>query len=1040
MQVLNLSKGLAQEFNFRHLSVNEGLSQSAVFCVTQDSAGYIWVGTADGLNRYNGYEFIHFRNRPGDPNSISDNFIYCMSPAKDGGVWVGTFGGGLNHFNPADNTFKRWLHTGEKGEISHNDVYSIYQTDSQLFVGTYQGLDVSTDLQAFTPINLPDYAYFRTHQVLQTSKGKVLVAHDFGVSMWDRKTNLLTLPGDDFKIFEEEAITAYCLYEFGDGEIWVGTDNGILVYSKNLEYIKTITPATCGFSQTEITSIYQDNSQNIWIGSNGEGVCVFTQSTHRFLHFEKDPGDEFSLSDNVVTSVFQDPSGVVWIGTYHGGINKYDRYINQFRLYQYRRNEPEGLGAQRVFALLENDEGDVWVGTDGGGLDLVDHHFDQNGVIVSVAYQHFTDLFDHEKIWSIKEDSDKNLWIGTIGHGLICFNPDTKAITNYRKDSSKEAHQTLSDDSIYALLFDSKGRLWIGTDVGLNCMDIHTGSFKHFAINPDEVRTFSSNTVLALEEDKDGHIWAGTFGGGITIIDYDKGVVEQFTHKMGDTSSLSYDKVMSIFRDSENRIWVGTFGGGFNLYNDKDQTFHAYTELDGLPNDVVYGFLEDKSGYLWMSTNKGLSAFNIKTGNFRNFDESCNLQSNEFNQGAYSMGPSGRFYFGGINGFNSFIPDEANINHFKPPVDIIAYTKPGELIWPQIVDGKKHILLDYSENNIFFEYVAFSYVNSHLNKYRYKLEGLSEEWIEAENRRSAGYTNLDPGEYIFKVQASNNDGVWNTHGGSITIKVKSPVYLMWWFQPLLFFISLGLITLIAYLIVKTVRNNTKRQLVEADLRLSEAEKEGFKYRLTSLRAQMDPHFIFNSLNSIQHFISQNDKDAARGYLTKFATLMRLILNSSREEMISLAEEIDTLRLYIDLEKLRFDHKFTYSIYVSDEIDADEVEIPTMLMQPFVENAIIHGLKNKPTGEGLLSIEATKVEGGILVVIEDNGIGRAKAKEIKEQKQNRYKSLGMQVTQDRLSLWSNSHEQPTVKITDLYDENNAPAGTRVEIFIRVSIFD
>ncbi|MFY0673604.1 MAG: histidine kinase [Bacteroidia bacterium] len=1038
--LLNAWLGLnAQDFNFRHLSVAEGLSQSAVLCLAQDEMGYIWAGTADGLNRYNGYEFIHFRNRPGEANSISDNFIYSIEPTSNGNLWVGTFGGGLNYYNANKNEFTRFRAGGDKGQLRDNDIYSILDADSILLVGTASGLHYSLNHKDFEYVYLNDSFFYIPYDITVLKSKDVIVASDYGLNKWQRGNKHLISLSKDADNFRENEISVYCVYELNNGEIWVGTDDGIHVFDSEFKLQQKLKPQLQGISKSAITSIFQDAEGNVWVGSNGSGMAIYNPASRLFRGLEPDDFDDFSISDGSITDVIQDKSGVVWIGTYNGGINVYDRFINQFRLYQHRKGSDKGLSESRVFAIYETEQGDVWVGTDGGGLDYVDHTINTEGDIVAAYYDKSKRVFEKQQVWVITDNKDGKLWIGTIGDGLYLFDPKNQETKNWRKNSLDKT--SISDDSIYSMKLDSRGVLWIGTDRGINAFNRKTEEFTSYQINPDDRRVFSSNTVLAIEEDAYGNIWAGTFGGGIAVINPSKGIVETHLHSNSDTNSLSYDKIMSIHKDQEGVMWIGTFGGGFNIYDGQSKTFNAYTELDGLPNDVIYGFLEDESGYMWMSTNNGLSAFNIKTGHFRNFDASCNLQSNEFNQGAFFKGKTGRFYFGGINGLNSFIPEQVKINNYKPPVKINAFSSPGNLLSTEIENGLRSISLDFESNNVFFDFVAFNYVNSHLNKYRYKLEGLNEDWIEAGKNRTASFTNLDPGDYTFKVQAANNDGVWNTTGAQVEVNVLSPFYMKWWFQPMLFIMAVSIVALIAFLIVKTVRSSTKQQLIQADLKLAETEKEGLKYRLTSLRAQMDPHFIFNSLNSIQHFITRNDKDSARGYLSKFAKLMRLILNSSREETISLAEEIDTLKLYIDLERLRFDYKFDYKIQIDDNIDPDEVDVPTMLLQPYIENAIIHGLKNKVDEQGLLKMNIYPVGNeGIKVEIEDNGIGRKKAAEIRSQKLDRYKSLGMQVTQDRLKLWSTGKEEPTVSITDLFDEDKNPVGTRVEVFIKVSLFD
>ncbi|MBI3141401.1 MAG: histidine kinase [Bacteroidetes bacterium] len=1024
---------MAQEINFRRLSVSEGLTQSSVLALAQDEVGYLWVGTADGLNRYDGYDFIHFRNRPGDPHSIADNFIFCLEPSSGGNLWIGTLGGGLSYYRSDQHAFENFQNTGSEHQISHNDVYAVLEHDSFLLVGTYLGLDISYDRKSFSSIEFDDASYSKVNDIAITGKGDVLVAHDYGLAIWNRKTNELTPLPTTEEYFALNNASAYAICALPEGT-WVGTDMGAVFLDISLKKIRVVEHDEIGEAGKPITAICQTNDGTLWLGSNGGGLAVLSANDKTFRRFANHPSDEYSLSDNVVTSIVQDRSGVVWIGTYHGGISKYDRYISQFRLYRPQAEFRAAKGTERVFALAENAEGDVWVGTDGGGLCLVGHQFDGQGKILGHTYRHFDELSHLEKIWALAPDQHGNIWIGSLGHGLARYNPRTGVVKSYKKDSTGGG-KLLSDNSVYALKFDGQGRLWIGTDVGINCLDTATGNFIWYNINPEENRTFSSNTVLAIEMVGPDEVWAGSFGGGIAVIQPSTGSITHLAHSPNDTSSLSYDKVMSIYKDHKGRVWVGTFGGGFNLYNQEKQIFTAFTELDGLANDVVYGFVEDREGLIWMSTNFGLSAFNPETHRFKNYDQSCNLQSNEFNQGAYCRGAhTGRIYFGGIKGFNSFHPDEMSINAYAPPVHISAYYHPGEPVGPLGFADKDLIQLQYTNNAIFFEFVAFSYVNSHLNKFRYLLEGFNSDWVDLGFGRSAAFTNLPPGKYTFRVQACNNDGVWNTTGDAVQLQIMAPVYLKWWFQPMLFVLALLMVAGVSFMVVKTVRNSAKRQLVEAELKLARAEGESIKHQLSSLRAQMDPHFIFNSLNSIQHFIENNDKGAARHYLSKFATLMRAILNSTRLEYIALSDELDTLKLYIDLERLRFNESFDFQIEIGESIDAEDIEIPTMMLQPYVENAIIHGIKNKPGGMGKLHIGVARTSGGIQISIEDNGVGRQRAAEIKALKTNKYQSLGMKVTQDRIGLMAAAKGRYTVEVSDVPCADGTVGGTRVLIAI------
>lgn len=466
----------------------------------------MWFGTADGLNRYNGYEFIHFRNEPSNPQSISGNFISCITPAKDGALWVGTRGGGINYYNPKEQSFTSYMSSGNYEELSHNDIYSIYENDEAVYIGTYEGLSITTDLKKFTNIARADSQIYTVYQILETAKGEILLAHDYGLSVWDSEKENLVHPTEDVAFLEENDISVYSLLQTQDGNIWVGTDNGIYIYDEDFDYIESIEPYSKGFNMSAINAMFQDETGHVWMGAIGEGLSVHDLETKSTKTFTPDSYNIYSLSGDVITSITQDKSGVVWIGTYNGGINKYDKFINQFRLYSHLPDRTQSLSVPRVFALCENDSGDLWVGTDGGGLDFINHHFDEKGRIRDVTYDHFDEYFEDEYIWALEPDGEGNLFVGTIGSGIKHFSPTKGIIDEIGRDSLGDGRNGLSDDSIYALHLDGSGDLWVGTDMGLNRYSTKTGEFHYFNVNKRELRPFSSNTVLAIEEDKYGNI------------------------------------------------------------------------------------------------------------------------------------------------------------------------------------------------------------------------------------------------------------------------------------------------------------------------------------------------------------------------------------------------------------------------------------------------------------------------------------------------------------------------------------------------------
>jgi anti-sigma regulatory factor (Ser/Thr protein kinase) len=471
-------------------------------------------------------------------------------------------------------------------------------------------------------------------------------------------------------------------------------------------------------------------------------------------------------------------------------------------------------------------------------------------------------------------------------------------------------------------------------------------------------------------------------------------------------------------------LWLGT-SRGLNKFEKENDKFSYYTEKHGLPNNVINGILEDKNGHLWVSTNKGLSQFDPMSETFKNFDAQDGLQSNVFGLNANCMLESGQLAFGGINGFNIFDPSDITSNAYIPDIVITDFNVYGESVQTnRDIHELDEIRLSYEENFITIEYAALDFTNPEKNQYAYKLEGFNDDWIYPGNNNTAVYTNLNPGSYTFKVIGSNNDGIWNEEGASLNIIILPPFWQTLWFRLILVLLFLlGL-----YLLIHVIRDREKKN--------SEIREKMTELRMQALRAKMNPHFIFNTINSIQYFLTSNEKRTALEYLSKFARLMRLTLEFSDKTSISISEELESLRLYLDLEKLRFENKFDYEIDVDPHIDTLRIMIPNMLIQPYVENAVKHGIQNK-MDTGMVKISLKKGENEIYYVIEDNGIGIRKSLELKQHEDIMQKSSGMEITRNRINMLNlDQKENERLEITDLSEENAEKTGTKVEITIPI----
>lgn len=1025
--LLSVSQLVAQKapIKFERISLDQGLSMSAAYCVVQDHKGYIWVCTADGLNKYDGTNFKHYKFNPSDTNSISENYIHTMYVDNSHNIWVGTRGGGLDLYDSISEEFSRYMHYDSIPTSISNNIVNYINEDANgnLWVGTLEGgINIlpkgSRDFKhSYNTESLKALKGLSILAIARDGNGMMWVGTDEGLFMIDPTT--LKAEKYDQKTLKKNLITS--LRYDNKGRLWIGLD-GLRLYELDIDkkqitkhrYSKRLTSL---YPDDAIQSIYYDALNDvIWAGTRENGVIKHVLQQDTVFNYQHNPVNPYSLSNNSVFSIIKDKAGILWLGT-NLGINKNDPQHERFILY---RNNPEikdDLSSSNVYAVIEDEDGYLWIGTRGGGLNRYDPKTD--------TYKYI--LQDDQNVSAIKEDSKGNLWVGYFDGGVYKIENKNSANPKYTHYTySQKNSNCLSSNIVSTIYIDKNGLIWIGTfDNGINVYDPVKDKFSYYPYQPYDEEGISHFTVLSFYEDSKDNFWISTFGGGLNLLDRQTGKFTHYKNNEQDSTSISHNSITSVYEDTKGRMWVCTFGGGLNLMDRDKGTFKTYTHVDGLPNDAVYGILEDNEGNLWMSTNRGLSKFNPDKETFKNFELSDDLQSYEFNQGAFFKANDGKFYFGGINGLNAFYPDNVKDNPFIPNVLITAFKKFDKAVSTPLYEGAT-ITLKYRENFISFDFVALSYTNSSKNQYAYKLEGFNDDWVYCGTRKYASYTNLEPGEYIFRVKGSNNDGVWNEEGTFIKLIVKPMYWQTSWFKFGMVFIILWVIALVFYLVTRNIR---KKSQLRYQTELVESE-------LKALRSQMNPHFIFNSLNSIQQFITNSERKSALIYLSKFAKLIRLILENSQRNYVQLHNEVVTLDLYMQMEKLRFEERFDYQFVVESSIDQHNIEVPSMLIQPYIENAIIHGLVHHDKG-GLLRVELKQKGNMLICVIEDNGIGRERAMQIKARKASQYKSMGMSVTKQRLEILNADKDVKTsVKIKDLKDNEGKPIGTRVEITIPI----
>ncbi len=742
---------------FNHLSVEQGLSQSSVTCIFQDRTGFIWLGTQDGLNRYDGYTFKVFKNKATDSASLSDNFIFAMYEDETGTLYIETQSGNFNRYDPLTESFK--LITKESVKLDN-------ARSSSLAAALTEKSSIKWSGGLSKPLGL-------TKTNLKTGKTTVY------------KHN----PSDPSSISDDKV---YSVYRDRSGILWVGTVNGLdrmdEISGKFIHYRNNPGDPN-SIPDNWVWPIYEDTRGNLWIGTVKKGLTKFSRETGKFINYRNNPGDPSTISDNFIFSIYEDRGGVIWVGTNTGGVNYFSPSAQVFEHYYHDPAVPGSIGDNNILVLHVDRKGNYWVGSRNGGLDKINP---DNGSLKNFSEKPPYKLVSNA-VQVICEDKQGNLWLGTFNSGLMEFDPVKETYKLYKNDPANP--NSLSDNRIYDIIEGSDGFIWIGTyDGGVNKLDPNTGKFTRYLHDPKDPKSLAANNAWSLAEDKDGNLWVGTFGSGLSFLDKTKNEFRHYANVPGNTSSIADNTTIRVFRDSKNNMWIGT-SAGFSRYDSKTGSFKNYNQDNGLSNNFVLGIVEDSKGNLWLSTNVGLSKFNPSTETFRNYYYQDGLQGNEFNQNAFARDYiRGNLLFGGPDGFNVFNPDSLKQNSFKPPLaftDYIRYNTDDEEGRPIIekgIDARDSILLTYKDNIITLKFAALSFYNNFDNQYKYKLEGFNKNWIQLGSNRTITFTNLSPKEYTLRIIGSNNDGLWNEKGSSLFIEVTPP-----WWRTNIAYVAYGLI-------------------------------------------------------------------------------------------------------------------------------------------------------------------------------------------------------------------------------------------------------
>jgi ligand-binding sensor domain-containing protein/signal transduction histidine kinase len=797
----NLVIPYSEYIRFEQISLEEGLSQSVVNDILQDSQGFLWVGTDDGLNRYDGYDFKVYKPDINNPHSLNDRSITSLAEDANANIWVGTRSGGLNFYNSQTGQFFHYMHDdANDASLASNQITSLCLDENGLWVGTDNGLDFfEFETQTFThfrsPTDTPPDSNSLSGNFISTlykdSNGLLWIGtSNAGINVYNKKTS--SLIAYKFKQTDPTSLSSnriLSIAEGKNGEMWIGTANGLNRYNSVIKIFTRFTNSaniSSSLAGSVVFEVFVDSAGSLWVGTNN-GLDRFDEQTKKFIHHQRQLGVPNSLSNNQIYKIFEDASGVLWVGTYGGGLNKYNRQQDRFAYYRNNPSNENSLSSNFITTILTEENGAVWVGTFDGGLNQFDlslnrfirfKHDAQN--LSTLASNYVTALF---------KDSNGVLWVGT-NRGLDKFNSPTKTFTHFQPALSDLADSP--NVLVLTIYEDSEKTLWVGTTRGLFIFNRNSEKFISYELTTKTSSDATPDRVNAIVEDDEKTLWLGTFDDGLKRINLQTGAALADIQMPNDNSTIGSNSILSLYQDSFANLWIGTNGGGLWKYNPATETFTQYTENEGLPNNVIYGILEDHESNLWLSTNFGLSRFNPESKSFRNFTANDGLQSNEFNQNAFAVDTNGLMYFGGINGLNVFEPQEITDSPYSPNIALTSLTLDGIAFAEEekTTEYLESITLQYPQDSFEFEFSSFAYEQPNKNQYAYMLEGFDADWINIGNQRNGRYTNLSGGAYTLLLRGSNSDQVWSEQNKAIQIIVIPPYWETWWFRTL-FVITFG---------------------------------------------------------------------------------------------------------------------------------------------------------------------------------------------------------------------------------------------------------
>ncbi len=850
------------DYNFVRFSINEGLSHDNVYAIDQDNKGYLWIGTGDGLNQYDGFKFTKYYHHPNNTNTLASSNFGKILVENDSIIWFGSYGNGLDRYNTYTKTFTHYVTDpyDDKSLIGNSIEFLFKDSQNNIWIATTRGLNkviyggnkVSFKHFLNNPNDNTSLSSNRIITLCEDQYQNIWIGTEYGLNKYNPKKNTFkSFFNEQNNLKSMSSNSVQCLAFDNDGNLWIGTsETGIDKFDPKTEtftHYKNIPELNNALKDNNIEFLHKDYLGNMWIGTRENGIYRYDIKNQDVKNFKYEDNNQYSISYNRIEYIFEDKYHILWIGTRGGGLNKLDLKPKKFNNIVYNQSN-DNLPYPSIFQLQKDKNQNIWAGTDGGGLVKFNKNFEKLELFNTTNSEILTN-----RIWSLLIDNEEKIWVGTYKGGL---NMLEKVDNNYITHTfiNDETDKTSFNGKSALYIYQTKNKkIFVGSENALN--EINKQNDKYFFKN-----YLVGNLVVAIAEDNAGNLWVGT-NNGIYVLSSTLVIISEYKYNVADTNSISSNVITSLYFDSNENLWIGTKDGGLNKFDKNTKTFEHFYDTDGLANNAVQAIIEDDYGYLWISTNYGLSKFDTTNKTFKNYQLIHGLASPGFNKNAVLKLNDGQLLFGSLAGITYFYPDKVIDNNIKPQIAITDFKIFNKSI---LEDTKtqtynnfifdKYIELDYTQNVFSIEFAAFDLTNPEYNNYAYIMEDFEKQWNYVENRNYIMYTNLPHGTYQFKVKAANNDEVWNDQYEVITIKINPPFWKTWIFR-----ISVTLIIIISvYLFVKIRVKRVENQKIKLELLVKqrtfevEQQKEELQAQAEELQAALDEVVSKNTMIESQN--------------------------------------------------------------------------------------------------------------------------------------------------------------------------------------------